>query len=308
MIEKYYLSKLRVYRGRDEAVEVIEDRSKLVNLLKDSKRSRRNEITQAVMSCYSGAAYADVNWTKVISAWGNDPEIETIHGIFARQNPQLVQLNLDQGVVTHLPELVEFLKDKCQREYLATRESFSQYLGFTNVWRGMVLSDEEAEKIMHDGIESNFLRKSLRMDSILENFEANVLSVYFNEVVERHFHSENYWSPLVSVSSHKDIAIAVGRHSGRALLAEGKKLYLFQIRIPEIDLIYYTEHTLRLPENLERLVKNRTPLRVMINGIESSFQWDKHVESYVMYKINPDEIIEVTKPEIINSSWNGKVS
>ncbi|MFH1173499.1 MAG: hypothetical protein V1725_00005 [archaeon] len=309
MVDTSYLGKLRVYRGRDEAVEIIGDRSNLTSLLENSVNHKRNEIIEAVISSYSGSAYGDANWTKVISARGDSPERTTIHGIFAQQNPHLAQLNLDQGVVTHLPEFVDFLKSQDQSDYLAARESFKKYLGSKTVWRGMVLSDEEAEKMRHEGIESDFLRKSGEMSSTIENFEANLLSVYFDEVVERHFHGENYWSPLVSVSSHQDVAIAVGRHfGGRTLTEEGKNLHLFKIQIPEIDLIYYTEHAARLPGKLQDSVRNGTHLHVSVNGTESSFPWDKHTESYVMYKINPDEIIDVLKPELSTTSWNGKVS
>ena len=309
MEDTSYLGKLRAYRGRDEAVEIIGNRSDLTNLLENSVNHKRNEIIEALMSCYSGSAYRDANWAKVISAWGDCPERTTIHGIFAQQNPQLAQLNLDQGVVTHLPEFVDFLKSQDQSDYLAARESFKKYLGSKTVWRGMVLSDEEAEKMSHEGIESDFLRKSGEMPSTIKNFEANVLSVYFNEVVERHFHGENFWSPLVSVSSHRDVAIAVGRHfGGRALAEEGKNLHLFKIQIPEIDLVYYTEHAARLPGKLQDLVRNETNLYVSVNGNESSFPWDKYTESYVIHKIDPDEIVDVSKPELSMTSWNGKVS
>src|SRR3989338_4350441 len=308
MVDTSYLGKLRTYRGIDEAVEIIGDRGSLTHLLQNSKHHNRDEIIEAVMSCYSGLAYGDANWTKVISAWGDSPERITIHRIFA-QHSHLTQLNLDQGVVTHLPEFVEFLKSREQSDYLAARESFKRDLGSNTVWRGMVLSDQEAEKMRYEGIESDFLRKSGDMLSAIENFEANVLSVYFNELVERHFHGENYWSPLVSVSSHRDVAIAVGRHfGGRASAQEGKNLHLFKIQIPELDLVYYTEHAARLPAKLQDLVRNGTHLHVSVNGTESSFPWDKHTESYVMYKINPDEIVDVSTPELSRTSWNGKVS
>jgi len=309
MVDTSYLSKMRVSHGRDEAVKIIGDRNILTNILQNSNTHKRNELIEEIMSCYSGAAYGDSNWSKVISAWGNSPEKITIHGIFAEQNPHLSQLNLDQGIVTHLPEFIKFLKSQEISDYLAAKESFKQYLGSRTLWRGMVLTDEELEKTRTQGIESDFLRKSREMPSAIENFEANVLSVYFNEVVERHFHGENYWSPMVSVSSHKDVAIAVGNHFGRrSLTEEGKNLYLFKIQIPEIDLVYYTEHTVRLPEKLQDLVRNGTHLHVSVNGVDSSHPWDRSTESYVMYKINPEEIIEVSKPELNMTSWNGKVS
>lgn len=43
-------------------------------------------------------------------------------------------------------------------------------------------------------------------------FEANVLSAYKSDLFEKHFHGENYISPIVSVSFNRDLAIAVGRH------------------------------------------------------------------------------------------------
>ncbi len=309
MTDTSYLGKMRAYRGRDEAVNIIRDRSTLIDLLQNSKIHKRRELIEATMSCYSGASYGDSNWTKVISAWGNSPERVTIHGIFAEQNPNLAQLNLDQGLVTHLPEFIEFLKSNGSEDYLHTRDSFNQYLGVQTVWRGMVLTDEEAEKVRTEGIESDFLRKVKEMPSVMENFEANVLSVYFNELIEQHFHGENYQSPLVSISSHRDVAIAVGRHFGRRSLSEeGKNLYLFKIHIPEIDLIYYTEHAARIPAKLQDLVRNGTHLHISVNGVKSSYPWDRHTESYVMYKINPEEITEISKPEVSMTSWNGRVS
>lgn len=303
-----HLQRLRAYRGRDDAVKIVGDRTNLVNLLRDSKNHKRNEITHEVVACYSGSAYGDANWTKSYCAWGDRPEMITIHGIFARNNPELLQLNLDPGVITHLPEFVEFLRSQSHDNYLIARESFKKHLGSRTVWRGMVLTDEEADRVRHEGIESSFLRKSEEMQSVIENFEANVLSVYFDQIVERHFYAENYWSPLISVSSHRDIAIAVGRHSGRNKVKEGGSLYLFKIEIPEIDLIYFTEHAVRWPSKMQDAVRNGNKIHVAINDAKSSFNWDRHAESYVMYKINPDEIADVFKTNLTATSWNGHIS
>ena len=128
-------------------------------------------------------------------------------------------------------------------------------------------------------------------------------------MVDRHFHGENYQSPLVSVSSHKDVAIAVGRHFGRRFLSKDRKsLYLFKIHIPEIDLVYYSDHAVRVPSKLQDMIRNGIPLHISVEDHDSSHPWDRHTESYVMYKINPKEIIEVSKPVVSKSSWNGKVS
>lgn len=305
------LSRMRRYRGRDEAVEIIGDKENLIGLLQNSSPHSRDELTKAVMSCYSGASYGDSNWQKVISAWGNSPERVTIHGEFSDQYPHLSQLNVDPGLITHLPEFMKFLKisNLGTQDYLAVREDFKQYLGDRIVWRGMALTAEEAEKVRTQGIESNFLRRAKDMPSVIENFEANVLSVYFSELVEVHFHDENYHSPLVSVSSHEDVAIAVGRHSGRKSCSEEpKELYLFKINVPEIDLIYYSDHAVKTPYKLQDLIRNGTHLHISVNDHEYSHPWDRETESYLLHKVDPEEIIEISKPIVNKSSWNGKVS
>ncbi len=309
MVDTSYLSKMRTSRGRDEAVGVIGDRKNLVNMLGNSGYHKREDFNKGIMSSYSGDSYGDSNWTKIYGAWGNRPEIVTIHGVFAEQNPGMEQLNLDHGLITRLPEFVEFMKENNSSDYSVARDSFNNHLGSQNMWRGMVLTKEEAERMRYEGIESDFLRKNRDNPLILENFESNVLSVYFDTLVEKHFHGENYQSPLISVSSHKDVATAVGRHfGGRALLDKEKDLYLFNMNIPKIDLIHYTDHAARLPFKLQDLVKNDLHIHISVDGVETSHPWDKNTESYVMYKINPEEIVEVLKPDVTESSWNGRVT
>ncbi len=309
MVKIHYLSKLRIYHGRDEAVETIGDRDHLIDLLRDSKTHLRNELINSVMSCYSGIAYGDSNWTKFNGGW-TTPKVPTIYGDFITQNKQLAQLSLDPGFVTHLPEFIEYMKkDDINTQYFfKLREDFKLFLGNRIIWRSMMLTEEEAKNVITQGIESNFFRHSKDLPNLIENFEANILSVYFNELIENHFHGENYFSPLVSVSSHEDVAIAVGRHFGRISDSkERKELYLFKINIPEVDLIYYTDHGVKKPYKLEELIKNETPLKISVNDHKTFYPWDKNTESYILYKINPEEIIDVSKPTVNKSSWNGMV-
>lgn len=303
---KYYLSKMRQYRGNNNSVEVIGDPTGLVHLLKNSKFTSRDELTRAVMACYSGEAYGDCNWPKSIGGWTTSEE-PTIYGNFRVQYEYLAQLSLDPGVITHLPEFMEFLKthDQNTKDYLAIREGFKQHLDNKEVWRGMVLNDKEVEKIKNEGIQSNFLRLPEEYLSI-ENFESNILSTYFNELVERHFHGENFMSSLVSLSSNKDVAMVVGKYFGKGK-SESKELYLFKINVPEIDLIFYNDHAIKTPEKIQSFTDGlEKQLRISVNGNEKTYPWDKDVESYILYKIDPDEIIEISKPEIKQFSWNGK--
>jgi hypothetical protein len=296
------LGRIRRYPGRDESVEIIGDRQNLANLLKDPAHSR-SELINAIMSCYSGSAYGNSNWPKVTGGW-TTPEVPTIYGKFLQQNQQLEQLSLDPGFITHLPEFMEYSNTK-EQDYLKTRNNLKQQLGESIVWRGMILSKKEFQKTICHGIESDFLRKTEEILSPIDELEANVLSVYFNRLTEAHFHGENPQSPLISVSSHEDIATAVGRHFGKK--SPEKELYLFKIKVPEIDLIYHTDHCATAPSKLKDLMEKGIQLRVSIDNREATYPWNRETESYILFKIDPGEILEISKPLPIQSSWNGRV-
>jgi hypothetical protein len=300
-----YLERMRHYRGSDDAVKITGNRDNLTGMLSNPNHALRDKLTTEIMTCYSGAAYGDKNWSKFTGGW-TTPEVPTIYGDFREQYGQLAQLSLDPGLITHLPEFIEFLKsyDSPINDYLAVREDFKRHLGDRTVWRGMMISDEDAARIKQEGIESSFLRGTKDMPALIENFEANVLSVFFSELVEQHFHLGNYHSPLVSVTSHEDLAMAVGKYFGKK--SPGNELYLFKIRIPEIDLMYYTDHAIRRPSKLEpHFSGEEREISISVNGKKSVYHWDRHTESYILHKINPDEILDISKPSVTQSSWQG---
>ncbi len=295
------LGRLRRYRGKDEAVELIGNRDKMLEMLRDSASYGRNEIIEEILSCYSGKAYGDANWQKKIDAWGNIPERITIHGKFAEKHPGLEQLRLNPGIITHLPELMEFLDGKDANNPIQIMRGFREHLGEKIVFRGMMMNDEEAEKASIEGIECDFLRKK-SLHGLIEDFEANVLSPYIDCLVEAHFHGENLYSPFISVSAIEDVAIAVGRHFGKKkqMQDDKKDFYLFKIRIPEMDLLHYTDHGIKMPYKLMQVVERKVNIKTYVNGRTDEHPWNK-VESYVMFKIDPAEIIEISKPEVTHS-------
>lgn len=307
MLDRSYLSRLRRFRGSDEAVEIIGNRDGLIDLLTNSKSVSRDEIMNAVMSAYAGNNYGDVNWPKFSGGW-TTPQEPTLYGMVREQYPEASQLSLDPGFVTHLPEFVTFLRSANlgTQNYSTLRAAFKEYLGYKMMWRGMVVTEEQAERIKREGIPSLFLNANAEVPLSIENFEATVLSVYFSDLVEVHFHGENPYSPLVSVSSHEDVAIVMGKHFGKKPKSPERELYLFQIRVPEIDIIYYTSHAVKRPTKLATLGDGRErQLSISLNGKSATYPWDRHVESYVLYKIDSHEIVEITKPEITTFSWRG---
>ncbi len=300
---KIDLANLRSYRGDNDAVvRVGKSDERLISAIQDPNNHSRDEILESIAENYSGTAYGDYQWQKTSGGWSS-PEIPTIYGKFRNDYPHLAQLSLDMGVMTHLPELIELLSEPGNEnlDHKIIREKLKERLGHQTMWRGMMLTEEEMEYIKKHGIMSPSARGLKSTEQPKEQFEANILSTYANELVERHFHGENLNTPFISVSAHEDVAIAVGRCFGKK--SEERKLYLFKLDVPKIDCISYTEHGIKMPYKLENSPQK---LSISIDGDENTYDFDKDAESYLFWKINPEEILEVKQSDTKESSWNNR--
>lgn len=302
-IERY-----RIYKWSNESIKRIwntQDINELTNFLKNANSIDRENLLIQLLNNYSWEAYWDYNWSKT-SWWWTTPQVQTVYWEFIEKYPHFSGLSLDLGIITHLPEFMEFIKDynTDKLSCIETKKMFSEKLWFEEVWRWMMLTDEELEDIKIYWIASKFINKSDSTSEKIVQFEANVLSVYCSTLFEVHFHNENYISPIVSVSYNKDIAIAVWRHFWSK--NDQRKFYLFKLKIPKIDLISFSKHGIREPSIFQQ-IKDKT-LSILIDNIESEHKWDSTTESYIFWKINPEEIIEITQPNIKTTWWNNKIT
>ena len=167
-----------------------------------------------------------------------------------------------------------------------------------------MLTDKELEDIIIYWIASEFVNTSDFKSEKVIQFEANVISVYCPTLFEVHFHNENYISPIVSVSHNKDIAIAVWRHFWSK--KDQRKFYLFKLKIPKIVLISFSKHGIREPSIFQQ--KKDQTLSILVDGIKSEHKWDSTTESYIFWKINPEEIIEIIQPSLKETWWNNKIT
>jgi hypothetical protein len=302
--QKKCIENLRWFKGNNDAVQELSRSSntETTTPLKNFKQVNRDGLLGSILNNYSGEAYGDYHWRKTSGGW-TTPKIPTIYGKFRNDYKQYSQLSLDAGFITHLPEFMEEIKSSIPKdlEWPNVRERFKEILGEKIVWRGMMLAEDELDNIRNYGIESPFAKYLESVENPKSEFEAKMLSTDINELVEKHFHGENPLSPFISVSSYKDLAIAVGRYFGKK--SDKKNFYLLKIKIPEIDRIYYTEHGIRKPDKLRDL---QSKLSISVDDEMKEYEWDKDAESYLFWKINPDEIIEITQPDIKESSWNNK--
>lgn len=297
-------------RGDDKAVEEIGssiERERLLAVLKDPTHHSREDLLNNVFNNYSGESYGDYQWQKETGGWTTPKEL-TIYGRFIQLYPEFAQLSLDAGFITHLPEFME-MKEKGEiksTDFKGARNELKKKLGYKILYRGTMLTDEELQSVKENGLMSPLTGHIQKSDQPRDEFEAKVLSTNINYSIEAHFHGENYLTPYLSVSGHEDVAIAVGRHFGKR--EPGRKFYLFKLRVPVIDTISYRKHGVKTPYKIQEMI-DRNPdhsLAVSVDGKEGKYKWDEDVESYIFWKIDPEDILEVKQVEVKESSWNNR--
>lgn len=297
-------------RGSDEAVLETGsslDQETLIDVLKNPESHSREDLLESMFNNYSGEAYGDYQWQKETGGW-TTPSEPTLYGKFRDRYPEFAKLSLDAGFVTHLSEFMSMIgKGEIQStDFEGARNELKEKLGYKILYRGTMLTDDELQFVKNNGIISPLSSYIGQSDQPKLEFEAKALSTDINSSVEAHFHGENHLTSYLSVSEHEDIAIAVGRHFGRREV--GKKFYILKLRIPVIDIISYRESGVRMPYKLKEMM-DRNPdqsLAVSIDGEERQYKWGDDVESYVFWRIDSEDILDITQPGVNESSWNSR--
>lgn len=297
-------------RGSDLAVLEIgstQEKERLVTALKDPEHHSREEILRLAFRNFSGEAFGNYQWPLKTGGWTTPTEV-TLYGMLRDKYPQFSQLSLDVGFMCHLSQFMEMLEKgeinstTCE----GARDELKERLGYKIMYRGTMLTDEEFESVRSGGILSSFCHFVSHSDRPKEEFEAKVVSTDVGRAIEAHFHGEYFATPYVSISAHKDVAVAVGRHFGQK--KSGKKFYLFTLKVPVVDIISYKENVIRIPSKIKDGIE-RNPgfgITVSLDGVSKDYKWDEDLESYIFWKLDPEDIIEVTQPEVKESSWNGR--
>jgi len=298
------IADLRCMTGDNRAVVELSTSIKgnLAKILEYGKGFSREELMKLVLSNYSWVDYWNYQWAKSVW-WWSTPEINTIYGDFLEKYPDLSQFSLDIWSISHLEELIWFLNWVSIKsdKFMDVRREFKEEMGDKVLWRWMMLTDDELWNIEKNWIISPLINYIHSVDNKKEEFEAKMLSTYTNRIIESHFHWENYFSPFISVSWEKNIAIAVWRHFWKK--NDDRKFYLFKIKLPEIDRIFYTEHWVRKPQMLK---ENIPDLLISVNEEVSEHNWNRETESFIPWKIDINEIIDISNPNVTKSSWNNR--
>lgn len=297
-------------RGSDTAVLEIgstTEQEQLVEALKDPAQHSREEVLQLAFKNFSGEAFGDYQWRKKTGGW-TTPGEPTLYGVLRDKYPQFSQLSLDVGFMCHISEFVEMLEREeiKSHDYEGARKELKEKLGHKVMYRGTMLTDEEFGSIQKSGVFSPLCSYVGQSDKPLEEFEAKVISTDVDTAVESHFHGEHRCTPYLSISAHENVAIAVGKHFGQK--KDGKKFYLFKLKIPVIDIISYKENVIRTPSKIKDSIERNPDFgaTISVDGVSNNYKWDEDLESYIFWKLDPVDIVEVTQPDVKESSWNGR--
>ncbi len=280
----------------NKGIPSLESKIKLKSLFKSSK-FKRQELADAISLTYCGSNYGDNNWN------GNLPECSlSSHKTNNAKKllnlyPNMSQLSLYPGVMSHVAKLIDFLENNNMngKNHIYVYKAFKEYLGKRTMYRGMALSDSEAKNIEENGIESAFIRDVNSPEAKIKDLENTVLSLQFSQLIDDKLDGINTdRSPLISLTPYKDVALAVGFAFGFDKIERKKgNMYVYKLKIPEIDIIRFNNIEVSMPYKYKLSGLLGYKLNVTKNGKVKSYNVDEKLEQFVMYKINPSEIVDV---------------
>jgi len=211
-------------------------------------------------------------------------------------NPRFEELIADPGLVIRLKRFEEFIRANnfsLMDPWLA-RERFSEALGHKVLYRALVLTNEEYRAILAKGMGSprTLTETFLGPGEIWEDLKG----LYLMKVagIDRD-------SPILSLTEIPDVAKAAASaflyKFRRPILGifdpkrdKSKAIYMFTVKVPELDIIFPEAAHLLAPPIIESHMVGQI-LRVHSPRGKASYVYDPSVESLVLFKIGPEEIL-----------------
>jgi hypothetical protein len=221
----------------------------------------------------------------------------------------------DVGLVFRLDEFQEYMKSVPGQSLTPqeARELFARHLGITRVYRGVALTSEQAKRIRNIGFQTQKnrmdplnqfyddrlpynLRVPLDRAEKIRNSVRNINTVVFARVKSAAIGRE--YDEVNSVSAHQFIAEVFGAREAYEFhwmaarqLPTGKGIYVFEIDVPEIELIYLNKNNLLLNYSGTKFSYfDETIFRFEYLGKTQDYVFGRDVESFVVGDIPPDWI------------------
>jgi hypothetical protein len=246
----------------------------LAGLFQDGKVPSRDDLLNGILNFYFGESYGRQVWPMADLKWNPMTEL-TPYDQFLKSHPNSQAVALDSGLMTHLPQVIE--EAKGDESAVSIRERLKVKLGYRTVYRAVALKDESAAKaIKEQGLKSSLIR---HLEAQGQLSWATVEGVYFGrkpaDFLDDHVFpaaiARTFVSPFISVSDFKNTA---AHEALRHRTKDAQEVYVFEIRVPEIDRTYFTTYAVRD-------ASGRAP--------------SAEVESFIPFIIDPSEIISYSR-------------
>lgn len=260
----------------------------------------RQWFIENIQANWSGKQYGEHAWSQY-SWWWTTPKVSTPYALFLDQHPHLHQSAFDIGLIQHL----EFMNDLSESDFETVdsiKQALIKKLWTIDVWRGMMLTEEEIGEMQEIGIRSSLFRflKENTQESRARIFEDTVLCSSPWKLIDDHLFGANGFSPFLSISSFREVAMAIWARFGKKGM--NRRLVLSKIRIPAVDIISFSTTDILMPEVFKRV---DWVLQLKIDGIKSEYSFHNGAERFIYGVINPEEIISIEYPDIseVWSHW-----
>ena len=217
---------------------------------------------------------------------------------FRRLGAQYTVLVADPGLVLHLEEFIDFANQ--HRTFTQNpwemRDLFRKGLGKRTVYRAITLPSEDAARsILENGMDSGLFRQaassSAQLDELIKSrarkgvpgeIRGSIIQRPTDGIVPRF---------SLSVSDHPEIAVGVADVFGK----KTEDVYLFAVEIDALDIIelggkYRYPFMIRLACRLGLCTGVK-----FSDGKENNYRYGPEVESFVLFRILPQEISAVYK-------------
>ncbi|MFN8847943.1 MAG: hypothetical protein ACK5V3_10195 [Bdellovibrionales bacterium] len=206
-------------------------------------------------------------------------------------------LIVDPGIVARIIQFVEFVS-KNNLEMTppkSVRSLFASVLGKKTMYRALVLNEKEMNDIKQNGMKAVSLINS--KSHFLTDYP--LLQMFWKRRSDNPFPDGD---PMISITVHPEIAVAAAsiflyRNSkpifGLDLKFEKKDIYLFEIEVPVIDILIPESHQFSVLRT--KHIGFSIEIQNFTRKTNTHYGYGPDVESFLLYEVHPQEILQVSK-------------
>jgi hypothetical protein len=237
----------------------------------------------------------------IVRKWYGDEYVNTWAPEIRKHRSEAWMLLLEPGVADRVAEFTRFISSKDNNMKSETlfelRNRFKSYLGVTRVYRGLLMTEQEASRVNAEGVWAPILQNSETKQNSLFTEAFGGPAEDITTRVNTHYspHEKVSFKGLsISVTEFPEIGIAVANKIFKSFgRREDKKTYIVTIDIPEISLVRSTQNIMawaREPDQAAADKYNKSQERYLVVDHRAYRMGNGEVEAFAFQGIPPEFI------------------